>query len=557
MDTKKMETVTPKEVGVDPRDVLDFLDRIGERNIHLHSFMMLKEDKVFAQGSYSPCKKDDLHMLFSMSKSFTSTAVGFAVQEGRLKLTDRAVDFFREELAGRKERVSPNMKKVTVRHLLTMNTGQTDPEDGLFEDFQTDWCVSFLTSPVEKEPGSWFLYNTRATYMLSAILEKVTGEKLIDYLKPRLFEPLGFSENIWWERSPQGVCAGGFGLNISVEDLAKFGIFVKNRGFYGGKQLLSPEWFEEATRCWSDTSNGWEGESAYGYGYQFWMCHIPGVYRGDGAFGQYCVIMPKEDMLFATTAGELDMQKILDAFWETVYAKQRADASAQGRRQTENENQRQDAGEAPNERQDAGEAPNEQQDAGGAPNERQDSQGKTDTPSPQESSQEASEQQRLEKRLQALTLPAYYEEKGVRETRMELLENVCGKEYVLEENALHLSALKLMRVTGENDRCLLELQNGGNRDVLTVSAAEWTPGRLHLDAACTELEKAVFRAGLYEKCHVKGCTKGNVLYLDMFFQETSYQDTWEIAFGENEITLTVKRNTGFVPVDVHVKGTAK
>lgn len=504
MDTKKLETVTPKEVGVDPRDVLDFLDRIGERNIHLHSFMMLKEDKVFAQGSYAPCKKEDLHMLFSMSKSFTSTAVGFAVQEGRLKLTDRAVDFFREELAGRKEKVSPNMKKVTVRHLLTMNTGQTDPEDGLFEDFQTDWCVSFLTSPVEKEPGSWFLYNTRATYMLSAILEKVTGEKLIDYLKPRLFEPLGFSENIWWERSPQGVCTGGFGLNISVEDLAKFGIFVKNRGFYGGKQLLSPEWFEEATRRWSDTSNGWEGESAYGYGYQFWMCHIPGVYRGDGAFGQYCVIMPKEDMLFVTTAGELDMQKILDAFWETVYAKQRADDV-----------------------------------------------------SPLESSQEAPEQQRLEKRLQALTLPAYYEEKGVRETRMELPENVCGKEYVLEENALHLSALKLMRVTGENDCCLLELQNGGNRDVLTVSAAEWTPGRLHLDAACTELEKAVFRAGLYEKCHVKGCTKGNALYLDMLFQETSYQDTWEIAFGENEIMLTVRRNTGFVPVDVHVKGTAK
>lgn len=510
MEAKKLEAVTPKEAGIDPGDVMDFLDRIEERHIHLHSFMMLKGDKVFAKGSYAPCRADDLHMLFSMSKSFTSTAIGFAVQEGRLALTDRVVDFFGEELAGKEKNVSPNMKKVTVRHLLTMNTGQTDPEDGLFEDFQKDWCVSFLTSPVEKEPGSWFLYNTRATYMLSAILQKVTGEKLLDYLKSRLFEPLGFSEGIWWERSPQGICTGGFGLNISVEDLAKFGIFVKNKGRYDGKQLLAQEWFEEATRRWSDTSNAWEGESAYGYGYQFWMCHIPGVYRGDGAFGQYCVIMPKEDMLFITTAGELDMQKILDAFWETVYAKQR-DGSAGIEVPTENEKglQKQEA------------------------------------------------QKRLEERLQTLTLPAYYEEKGVREARMELPERVCGREYVLEENALHISSLKLLRMAGENDRCLLELQNGRNRDVLTVSATDWTPGSLHLDETCTELEKAVFRAGLYEKCHVKGCTKENVLYLDMFFQETSYQDTWEIAFGENDIMLTVKRNTGFVPVDVHAKGVAK
>ena len=131
-----MEVVTPAEVGIDPRGVIDFLDRIEKGNIHLHSFMMLKNDKVFAQGSYAPCRADDLHMLFSMSKSFTSMAIGFAVQEGRIKLSDKVVDLFKEELTGREENVSQNMKKVTVRHLLTMNTGQTDPEDGLFEDFQ-------------------------------------------------------------------------------------------------------------------------------------------------------------------------------------------------------------------------------------------------------------------------------------------------------------------------------------------------------------------------------------------------------------------------------------
>lgn len=499
MKTKGLETITPIKVGVDPRSVRAFLNRIEEGNIHLHSFMMLKGDKVFAKGSCAPCKADDLHMLFSMSKSFTSTAVGFAVQEGRLKLTDKVVDYFKEEIAGQEEKVCQNMKEVTVRHLLTMNTGQTNPEDGLFEDFRKDWCLSFLTSPVEKEPGSWFLYNTRSTYILSAILQKLTGQGLLAYLKPRLFEPLGFSKETWWEQSPQGIAAGGFGLNISVEDLAKFGIFVKNRGMFNGKQLLSRAWFEEATRCWSDTSNTWEGENAYGYGYQFWMCHIPGVYRGDGAFGQYCVIMPDEDMLFVTTAGELNMQKILDAFWETVYAGVRSGAVQGG-------------------------------------------------------SNLHTFQQELEAKLKKMTLPAYYEEKGIQEKCIQLPETIWGKEYVLEENALHISALRLIRIEGEDDRCLLELKNGKNRDNLTVSAQEWVEGRLHLDGDSTELEKAVFRAGLYSKCYVKGCTKDNVFYLDMLFHETSFQDTWEIVFREREILLNIKRNTGFVPVDIHVKG---
>lgn len=525
MKAEKMKVVTPAEVGVDPRSVLDFLNRIERERIHLHSFMMLKGDKVFAKGSYAPCKTDDLHMLFSMSKSFTSTAIGFAVQEGRLKLTDKVVDFFQEELADREENVEQNMKMVTVRHLLTMNTGQADPEDGLFEDFQTDWCVSFLTSSVEREPGSWFLYNTRATYMLSAILQKVTGENLLEYLRPRLFEPLGFSEKIWWEQSPQGICTGGFGLNISVEDLAKFGIFVKNGGYYDGNRLLTPRWFKEATKSWSDTSNTWGGENAYGYGYQFWMCHFPGVYRGDGAFGQYCVIMPKEDMLFVTTAGELDMQKILDAFWETIYQEQRS-GSIRVETHPKNAEGLQTA--------------EESQIVGN----------KLENPA----LRLYKYQQELDARLKNLILPAYYEEKGVLERYIELPEEVCGKEYVLEENALHLSALRLMRIEGETDRCLLELQNGGNRDILTVSAQDWMAGELQLDGNCTELEKAVFRAGLYSKCHVRGCTKDNIFYLDMLFQETSYQDTWEIEFKGNEILLTIKRNTGFVPVDVHVRG---
>lgn len=495
MAAKHLEELSLREAGIAPEEVEGFLRQIEEKQVHLHSFMMLKGNRVFAQGSYAPCRREDLHMLFSMSKSFTSTAIGFAVQEKRLALTDRAADFFREEL--REGGVLPDarMERVTIRHLLTMNTGQTDPGDATFRTPGADWVIDFFSTPAEKEPGSWFCYNTRATYILSVILQKVTGQRLFDYLKPRLFEPLGFSENIWWEVSPQGYNTGGFGLNISVEDLAKFGIFVKDRGRYAGKQLLSAAWFEEATRCWSDTSNTWEGESGHGYGYQFWMCHIPGVYRGDGAFGQYCVVMPERDMLFCATAGELDMQRILDAFWNNLYEKKAQPLSAYAK-----------------------------EDA-------------------------------LRAHIKRLTLPAYYREKGIQSRTLALPDGISGKRYRLEENVLHITGLCFREKDGRKDACWLELWNGENRDVLEVTADAWTPAQLRLDGAATKLDKYVFRAGLFPHCHVKGCTENGVFYMDMFFEETSFQDTWEVRFQKDALTLSVKRNTGFEAVDFTVRGT--
>ena len=419
------------------------------------------------------------------------------------------MDFFKEELSGLPENaVCNHMKKVTVRHLLTMNTGQTDPEDGLFLDRQKDWAVSFLTSPVEKEPGSWFVYNTRATYMLSVIVQKVTGERLFEYLKPRLFEPLGFSDGIWWELSPQGYNTGGFGLNISVEDIARFGIFVKGKGCYGGKQLLNAEWFEEATKSWSDSSNTWEGENAMGYGYQYWMCRVPGTYRGDGAFGQYCVILPMEDILFASTAGQLDMIKIADAFWDHIYT----DVHEKKEREEQREQKEQ-----------------------------------------KEQKGQKAQRLRVElgERLKSLVLPAFYEEKGIRGDEIMIPEFFLGKEFALEENPLHISKLCFEKEP-DGEGCRVRLTNGQNTDNFEVSAKGWKAGLLHLDGESTNLSQCVFREGMYENFYVKGCTKGNVLYMDMLFEETSFQDTWEITFEGERIRVQVKRNTGFVPVDFDV-----
>lgn len=545
MRKEKLQEILPAESGLDPCAVQDYLDQIERDHIHLHSFMIIKGESIAAQGSYAPCRSEDLHMLFSLSKSFTAVAAGFAVEEGFFKLSDRVVDFFREELEGM-DHIAENMDRITVRHLLTMNTGQTNPEDETFQRLDLDWAKSFLASNVEREPGSWFLYNTRATYMLGVLIQKVTGQKLLDYLKPRLFEPLGCSENIRWETSPQGYHTGGFGLNVSVEDIAKFGIFLKNKGSFGGRQLLNAAWFEDACRPWSDSSNTWGGENRYGYGYQLWMCRYPGTFRGDGAFGQYCVIVPDQDMVFAATAGELDMQKILDAFWKYIYGKtgkNTADTKEQKDRTLEEE------------------------------------------------------WEKLKLRLKELKVPAYYEEKGIRGDRIVLPEKVWNQEYRLPENPLHITTLCFRRCDSKADEvnnlvldndsktdeasnqvqgngsnkdkacnlepdkesnkdgtCTLELGNGGNKDELMISASGWVQGRIHVDGAYTPLTQEVFRAGLFENCYVKGCTQKNIFYMDMLFPETAYQDTWEIRFEEERIQVKVKRNTGFVPVDFEAWG---
>ncbi|MGI6200704.1 MAG: serine hydrolase domain-containing protein, partial [Christensenellales bacterium] len=250
------------------------------------------------------------HQLYSLSKSFTSTAVGFAVGEGLLNLDDRVVGFFPEKLPAAP---CANMLRMRVRDLLGMCTGH-EVEPSLSGE---DWVYNFLTSYVPLEPGSKFLYNTAATYMLSAILQRATGKRVSEYLAPRLFEPLGI-ENIWWERCPKGIETGGFGLNVKTEDIARFGQFLLNRGGWQGRQLIDPAWIDEATAWHID--NGPEGNPDWvqGYGYQFWRCQPKGVYRGDGAFGQYCVVMPEQDAVLAIHSGADDMQAILSAAWETL-----------------------------------------------------------------------------------------------------------------------------------------------------------------------------------------------------------------------------------------------
>jgi CubicO group peptidase (beta-lactamase class C family) len=309
---------TPELQGVQSKAILDFIEevekiRTDDMGQDFHSFMLLRHGFVIAEGWWNPYQSNMPHVLFSLSKSFTSTAIGFAVEEGLLSVEDLVVTYFKNECPNPSE----NMAKMKVKHLLSMNTGHVVDTTGyMVEREDGNWVQGFLEVSVEKEPGTHFLYNTGATYMLSVILQKITGQKLIDYLTPRLFEPLNITDATW-EICPRGYNTGGFGLRLSTEDIAKFGQLYLEQGKLEGKRILSPEWIREATYAHSDNSAGGPGDWGQGYGYQFWRCRH-NAYRGDGAFGQYCVILPELDVVLAITGGMKDLQKPLTIVWDKL-----------------------------------------------------------------------------------------------------------------------------------------------------------------------------------------------------------------------------------------------
>jgi CubicO group peptidase (beta-lactamase class C family) len=297
----------PEAQGVSSAGLLAFVEALDKVDV-MNSVMVLRHGHVIAEGWWTPYDAASPHQLFSLSKSFTSTAVGLAISEGKLSVDDEVLKFFPDDAPANP---GANLKSMRVADLLRMSTGH-QAEPGRKPD--EPWTKTFLAQPVPFKPGTHFLYNTSATYMLSAIVQKATGQTVLDYLKPRLFEPLGI-ENPTWEASPQGISAGGFGLNVRTEDIAKFGQLYLQKGKWDGKQLVPEAWVAAATA--RQTSNGSNPKSDWdqGYGYQFWRC-THDAYRGDGAFGQYCVVMPEQDAVLVITSGVKSMQAVLDLAWE-------------------------------------------------------------------------------------------------------------------------------------------------------------------------------------------------------------------------------------------------
>jgi len=302
---------TPESLGVSSRSVAGFLDELGEEQPGaIHGMVLMRHGKVVAKGWWDPYRPEYPHMLYSLSKSFTSTAVGIAQEEGLLSIDDPVISFF-PDLAP--EDPSPHLKAMRIRDLLKMCSGH---QEGTMPRItgEGSWVKAFLHLDVEHKPGTHFHYNTGATFMLAAIVQKVSGETLVDYLTPRLFDPLGIKDP-HWSMNPEGINMGGFGLNITTEDIARFGQLLLQKGSWKGQQLVPAAWIEEATSFQASNGSNPESDWDQGYGYQFWMCKN-GYYRGDGAFGQYCIVMEDLDAVLAINSGSSDMQGILNLVWE-------------------------------------------------------------------------------------------------------------------------------------------------------------------------------------------------------------------------------------------------
>ena len=306
----------PETEGVSSAGILRFIEAAEKSKNELHSFMFLRHGKVIAEGWWDPYKPALKQSVYSLSKTFTSTAVGLAVSENRLKLTDKVISFFPNDLP---DSISVYLGELTVKDLLTMSVGQEPEPTFAVASKNRDWVKGFLATPIVHKPGTVFLYNSLASFMLSAIVQKVTGQKLVDYLGPRLFDPLGIT-GVDWEENLMSVNTGGWGLRVKTDDMARIGQLYLQKGKWNGNQILPAAWIEEATtekiiqhpelaQSKKDSSD-WE----QGYGYQIWRCRHH-AYRGDGAFGQYIIVFPDLDAVVAIQAETPDMQDELNLVW--------------------------------------------------------------------------------------------------------------------------------------------------------------------------------------------------------------------------------------------------
>lgn len=288
---------SPESVGVSSREIARFLQEIKDFGYRFHSFMVIRHGKVAVECYRDPYRADIPHQMYSVSKSLTSTAIGFAVEEGLLSLEDRLVDIFPDHVP---EQADERLPKLRVKHLLNMTSGKNV---SLLDDkTKNSWVASYMKAPWYADPGEEFKYVNENIYMLCAILHRVTGMTVREFLQPRLFEPLGIACP-QWETDPYGIEAGGWGVFLTTEDLAKIMLMYHQGGVFNGKRILSEEWVKTATSIQSDNSANEGIDSSCGYGYCFWRCHQPETYRADGMFSQFGIVFGEYDALLICTAG--------------------------------------------------------------------------------------------------------------------------------------------------------------------------------------------------------------------------------------------------------------
>ena len=307
---------TPAAEGISTQAVINMMDSLmALPECDIHHVMVVRHGKVVAELHPAPFRAEDSHTLYSASKTFTSLAVGIAIDENLLRLDDRVMTFFPDK---RSNRVSDNMADMTVRDLLMMASGVKP--DWTMRNNSLDWVKDWLAKPVDDKPGSLFQYDSMCTFMLSAIVQRVTGQTMLEYLQKRLFEPMHITVADW-ETSPDGINTGGWGLRVQAETMAKLGLLLLNKGNWNGEQLVSADYVEAACSRLIDggaktTVPPTDGNQ--GYGYQIWQSKWPGSFRADGAMGQYTVVVPQEDLAVVILGMKLYGHEELACIWNQL-----------------------------------------------------------------------------------------------------------------------------------------------------------------------------------------------------------------------------------------------
>lgn len=311
----------PEETGIDSAWITNFLDRLERCHLPMHSFILMKDDAIVAETYYAPYTADTKHRMFSITKSFVSVAIGLLAEEGRLSLDDFIISHFPEKLDNITP--SPYLAQMTIRDMLAMTSCHaktTYKAPGC-----TDWVGSFFTTPPSHAPGTTFSYDTSATHTLCALVEKLTGMKLLDYLRVKFLDDIGFSKDAYVIEAPGGESLGGSGLMCTPMDLLRFIYVISKNGCPDGKQMLPESYIKAAISRQSDTygkSATWE--EMQGYGYQFWMTSHGG-YACYGMGGQYALVYPEKNIIVVTTADtqgrQGGTQLIYDAFYQEIYDK--------------------------------------------------------------------------------------------------------------------------------------------------------------------------------------------------------------------------------------------
>lgn len=290
-----------------------FLNNLNEKHIECHSIVIMQNGETKLEKSFYPYQNNTIHPVFSVSKSFTSIAIGQLIEQNKVNINDTWITYFPEY----KATAADHFDKVTIKDLLTMRMGQ-DEEPYL--NTNDDWISSTISKPLVYTPGTHFFYDSMCTHLISALVQKITHKTMAEYLDDILMKPLNITD-YYWDSDQRGITAGGFGLHISTHDLAKFGQLLLNKGRYNNQQIISAHWIKEATSRQADTEPYYpieRTENRQGYGFYFWQCSH-NAYRASGLHGQLCFIQPENNLVIAMASATTGSQPILDCLFQAMY----------------------------------------------------------------------------------------------------------------------------------------------------------------------------------------------------------------------------------------------